>query len=137
MSDSAVCYYCGVETERPTIDHVIAQAWGGPNLRWNRVVACADCNNRKANHSYEYFTGEQKLPAVIRHLSGWDTTRDFVLAMNQGGDVLWQKLLRYEKDHDDRLRERERLARVKVKKAKRKSKKDTPPWWIAGYDKQV
>ena len=134
---SSLCFYCGVRTDYPTIDHVIARAWGGPNVPWNKVKACRDCNNRKANHSYEYFTGEQELPAEVRTMCGHSTTREWILAHNNGGDYTWQRLLEYEAAHEDRLREKARLANHKEKKNRRKSKRSTPPWWVQGYDKTL
>lgn len=46
---AAFCHYCGTRlgaTSR-TWDHIIPQAMGGPHAKWNRVTACAPCNNQK------------------------------------------------------------------------------------------
>lgn len=49
--DHAVCAYCGKALEVPdvTIDHVVAQADGGPHVWHNVVAACARCNSHKGN----------------------------------------------------------------------------------------
>ncbi len=51
--DKFVCQYCGEQpgTEELTIDHVVPRAQGGES-RWdNCVLACIDCNHRKADRT--------------------------------------------------------------------------------------
>ncbi len=51
--DGYACQYCG---RRPgsselTIDHVVPRSIGGPTTWENCVLACVDCNKRKANRT--------------------------------------------------------------------------------------
>jgi 5-methylcytosine-specific restriction endonuclease McrA len=53
--DRSTCQYCG---RRPaaddlTIDHVVPRAQGGLSTWENCVLACVDCNSRKANRTPE------------------------------------------------------------------------------------
>jgi 5-methylcytosine-specific restriction endonuclease McrA len=51
--DHYTCQYCGVQpgSEELTIDHVVPRAQGGES-RWdNCVLACLDCNKRKADRT--------------------------------------------------------------------------------------
>jgi 5-methylcytosine-specific restriction endonuclease McrA len=51
--DKFVCQYCGEQpgTDALTIDHVVPRAQGGES-RWdNCVLACVDCNHRKADRT--------------------------------------------------------------------------------------
>ena len=49
--DHFACQYCGEKpgTEELTIDHVIPKALGGKTSWENCVVACVDCNSKKAD----------------------------------------------------------------------------------------
>lgn len=49
--DQFACQYCGDKpgTEELTIDHIIPKSLGGKTNWENCVVACVDCNSRKAN----------------------------------------------------------------------------------------
>lgn len=51
--DNFQCQYCGVTpgSEELTIDHVIPRAHGGVSSWTNCVLACVDCNSRKANRT--------------------------------------------------------------------------------------
>jgi hypothetical protein len=55
MATNLICHYCSVElfpgdpTTAPTKDHVVPRAMGGLDIRWNIVIACRDCNSRKAD----------------------------------------------------------------------------------------
>lgn len=48
-----VCHYCGTEFDpadkhlRPTRDHIIPRAKGGPDGKQNEVKSCARCNTKK------------------------------------------------------------------------------------------
>lgn len=53
VRDGCCCVYCGFDgTSRPlwrqlVIDHLIPKNSGGSNEPWNKVVACARCNQLK------------------------------------------------------------------------------------------
>ena len=51
--DNFQCQYCGVTpgSEELTIDHVIPRAHGGVSSWTNCVLACVDCNSRKADRT--------------------------------------------------------------------------------------
>jgi 5-methylcytosine-specific restriction endonuclease McrA len=53
--DRYTCQYCGVQpgTEELTIDHVIPRCQGGKSVWENAVLACIDCNSRKADRTPE------------------------------------------------------------------------------------
>lgn len=45
----SVCVYCGVEPKPKTLDHIIPKSKGGEDSIDNLVLACRDCNQRKAD----------------------------------------------------------------------------------------
>lgn len=51
--DGFTCQYCGAQpgTELLSIDHVLPRSRGGRSTWENCVLACIDCNKRKANHT--------------------------------------------------------------------------------------
>ena len=51
--DHWTCQYCGVQpgSEELTIDHVIPRSQGGASTWENCVLACVDCNKRKADRT--------------------------------------------------------------------------------------
>jgi len=51
--DKFLCQYCGANpgAEELTIDHVIPRAQGGVSSWTNCVLACVDCNKRKADRT--------------------------------------------------------------------------------------
>ena len=51
--DRFVCQYCGrqVSSEELTVDHVVPRAQGGKSSWENCVLACVDCNMRKADRT--------------------------------------------------------------------------------------
>lgn len=53
--DRYTCQYCGAQpgTEELTIDHVIPRCQGGKSTWENSVLACVDCNAKKADRSPE------------------------------------------------------------------------------------
>lgn len=53
--DHYTCQYCGAQpgSEELTIDHVLPRAQGGVSSWENCVLACTDCNKRKADHTPE------------------------------------------------------------------------------------
>lgn len=62
--DRYTCQYCGKQpgTEELTIDHVNPRSKGGTSTWENCVLACLDCNSRKADKSLV----EAKMP--LRHI---------------------------------------------------------------------
>lgn len=63
------CWYCGksFHSTRPTFDHQIPRSRGGGGGE-NLVLACKQCNNRKADmdvETYRYFL-QESLPAGER-----------------------------------------------------------------------
>lgn len=42
------CHYCNA-ARGTTKDHIVPKALGGPNIQWNYVRACQDCNGNKAD----------------------------------------------------------------------------------------
>lgn len=53
--DSMTCQYCGSQPggNELTIDHVLPRSQGGQTLWENTVLACVDCNRKKANRTPE------------------------------------------------------------------------------------
>ena len=51
--DKFMCQYCGAQpgSEELTIDHVLPRAQGGTSTWANCVLACIDCNSRKADRT--------------------------------------------------------------------------------------
>ena len=51
--DKMTCQYCGKQpgSEELTIDHVVPRAQGGRSSWTNCVLACVDCNSRKADRT--------------------------------------------------------------------------------------
>ena len=51
--DKMTCQYCGKQpgSEELTIDHVVPRAQGGQSSWTNCVLACVDCNSRKADRT--------------------------------------------------------------------------------------
>jgi 5-methylcytosine-specific restriction endonuclease McrA len=51
--DRYTCQYCGVQpgSEELTIDHVVPRSQGGTSTWENCVLACIDCNSRKADRT--------------------------------------------------------------------------------------
>jgi len=45
--DRFICQFCGLESQKLTIDHVIPSSRGGKSSFDNCVAACKPCNNRK------------------------------------------------------------------------------------------
>jgi 5-methylcytosine-specific restriction endonuclease McrA len=53
--DGYMCQYCGCRpgSEELTIDHIVPRSHGGVSSWTNCVLACIDCNTRKANRTPE------------------------------------------------------------------------------------
>lgn len=51
--DTMTCQYCGKQpgSEELTIDHVVPRAQGGQSTWTNCVLACIDCNSKKADRT--------------------------------------------------------------------------------------
>lgn len=56
------CYYCstGLTSETATIDHVIPKSKGGTDDSQNLVLACPECNERKAERDFLLFLLERR-----------------------------------------------------------------------------
>jgi 5-methylcytosine-specific restriction endonuclease McrA len=51
VRDGFKCAYCGNETSRLTIDHLVPRSRGGRTNFENCVAACKSCNNRKGSRT--------------------------------------------------------------------------------------
>jgi len=51
--DSWKCQYCGTESGKLTLDHVVPRSRGGDSIWENVVTSCAPCNLRKGNRMLE------------------------------------------------------------------------------------
>ena len=49
VRDGFKCAYCGKESRRLTIDHVVPKSRGGKTIFENCVSSCKPCNNKKGN----------------------------------------------------------------------------------------
>lgn len=49
------CGYCGAETTKLTIDHIVSRANGGTNEEWNLMPSCRECNLRKGSMGLKLF----------------------------------------------------------------------------------
>lgn len=49
--DHYTCQYCGVKSQRLTLDHVVPRRYNGPNTWDNVVAACERCNLDKAGRT--------------------------------------------------------------------------------------
>jgi 5-methylcytosine-specific restriction endonuclease McrA len=67
------CWYCTrpVRSREATVDHVLAKSRGGTNEWANVVMACRQCNERKANRTTRRLKTLARLNA-LRVLSGLD-----------------------------------------------------------------
>jgi 5-methylcytosine-specific restriction endonuclease McrA len=53
MRDGYKCQYCGKESKKLTLDHVMPTSRGGKNVWENVVAACQGCNSTKSNRTPE------------------------------------------------------------------------------------
>ena len=51
--DGWKCVYCGTESNRLTLDHVVPRSRGGTSVWENVVTSCAPCNHRKGDRLLE------------------------------------------------------------------------------------
>jgi 5-methylcytosine-specific restriction endonuclease McrA len=51
--DGWQCVYCGSESTRLTLDHVVPRSRGGTSVWENVVTSCAPCNHRKGDRLLE------------------------------------------------------------------------------------
>jgi 5-methylcytosine-specific restriction endonuclease McrA len=51
--DGWQCAYCGSESHRLTLDHVVPRSRGGASVWENVVASCAPCNHRKGDRLLE------------------------------------------------------------------------------------
>lgn len=47
------CQYCGTETGKLTLDHIVPRSRGGDSIWENVVTSCAPCNLRKGNRTLD------------------------------------------------------------------------------------
>ena len=59
--DGWQCVYCGSDSGRLTLDHVVPRSRGGTSVWENVVTSCAPCNLKKGNRSLE------EAGLVLRH----------------------------------------------------------------------
>jgi len=51
IRDNYQCQYCGKQSNKPTIDHIIPRSKGGKTNWFNVVTACHNCNNKKSDRT--------------------------------------------------------------------------------------
>lgn len=49
IRDNFECAYCGLESKKLTIDHILPKSRGGKSTFENCVASCKPCNNKKGN----------------------------------------------------------------------------------------
>jgi 5-methylcytosine-specific restriction endonuclease McrA len=71
--DKFTCQYCGNRpgSEELTIDHIVPRSLGGRTSWSNCVLACVECNKRKANRSPREASMHLRKQPKIPHWS-WD-----------------------------------------------------------------
>lgn len=70
--DGKVCQYCGKQSEKTIIDHVVPMSQGGIGITCNLVVACLSCNMKKKKQTWI----PNNLDAITRDRQDW---RDLIL----------------------------------------------------------
>lgn len=62
------CFYCGAKEERLTLDHMLPISHGGRSGIRNLVLACRQCNSKKANRSLVEHISElpQEIALLVR-----------------------------------------------------------------------
>ena len=53
IRDNFTCSYCGKESKKLTIDHVVPKSKGGKSTFENTTASCKSCNSKKGNYSCE------------------------------------------------------------------------------------
>ncbi len=70
--DNHTCQYCGINSTRMTIDHIIPKQKGGLDTWENLITACVECNSKKGNQSLHeagmILRSKPKRPSVVIHL---------------------------------------------------------------------
>ena len=66
------CYYCQIYLDFPTLDHKIPLSKGGKTTFHNCVLACEDCNNKKADNEVQSYlhSRESKEASDVRGSEG-------------------------------------------------------------------
>ncbi len=60
------CAYCGDELGgKPTIDHVVPKAKGGPTVPSNLVACCMGCNASKGNQPWREWLRQQPFHSAL------------------------------------------------------------------------
>ena len=60
------CAYCGEELgNRPTIDHIVPKAQGGPTVPSNLVACCLACNASKGHQPWREWYRQQSFRSAL------------------------------------------------------------------------
>jgi len=87
--DGRHCMYCGKTGIPLQVEHVIPRSRGGSNRPSNLVMACEDCNTKKAARPVEEFAKPEVLARIKKQLKA--PLRD-AAAVNATRWALWEKL---------------------------------------------
>lgn len=69
LKEERKCIYCGSVTADLTIDHIIPQSKGGPDIAANSVLACKGCNSSKGNKDvFEWYYVTRKKEAIPKNV---------------------------------------------------------------------
>jgi len=63
IKGNKVCYYCGKNVKKITIDHMFSRDYGGISITNNLIPVCSKCNSEKSNlnfHEYQIFKSLNK-----------------------------------------------------------------------------
>ena len=70
--DNHTCQYCGINSTRMTIDHIIPKQKGGLDTWENLITACVKCNSDKGNQLLHevgmVLLSKPKRPSAVIHL---------------------------------------------------------------------
>lgn len=96
LRDRGTCQYCArkVPRHRMQYEHIIPQSKGGPTSWENIVIACADCNQRKADRTPEQ-AGMRLLSKPVKPKKLPDAA-DFDMVYQPGMPESWKDYLRSE-----------------------------------------
>ncbi len=86
--DNHQCQYCGIKSEKLSIDHVIPRSRGGGDTWENVTTACLKCNIKKGNRTpKEAFMPLKKIPRRPASSLTFEANRQ----INSGAHVEWRK----------------------------------------------
>ena len=86
--DDHRCQYCGRESSRLTIDHIVPRHRGGPYDWENLVAACPDCNRLKGGR-----TPEETSLSLLREPSEPRATAEYVFSRYTDDVAEWTDYL--------------------------------------------